>query len=49
MEICLKGTVMQIEKVLVNDCLRVLKVSWKYRNATIYDFAVIYTWIFLFS
>ena len=23
-----KGTVMQIEKTLINDCLRVLKVSW---------------------
>ena len=24
-------TVMQIEKALINDCLRVSKVSWKFR------------------
>ena len=24
----IKGTVMQIEKALINDCLRVSKVSW---------------------
>ena len=26
----LKGTAMQIEKVLINDCLWVWKVSWKF-------------------
>ena len=27
----IKGTVIQIEKALINDCLSVLKVSWKFR------------------
>ena len=44
----LKGTVMQTEKVLINDCLSVLTVSWKFCGPTIYNFAVIYPWKFLF-
>ena len=39
-------TVMQIEKALMNDFLHVLKVSWKFRIPTIYNFAVIYGWNF---
>ena len=27
----IKGTVIQIEKALINDCLSVSKVSWKFR------------------
>ena len=45
----LEGTVMQIEKVLINDRLRVSKVSWKFRIPTIYNFAVIYSWNLLSS
>ena len=37
----IKGTVMQIEKALINDRLRVSKVSWGFRIAIIYNFAVI--------
>ena len=37
-----KGTVMQIKKALINNCLRVSKVSLKLRILTIYNFAVIY-------
>ena len=37
----LKGTVMQIEKALMNDRLRVSKEPWKFGIPTIYDFAVI--------
>ena len=37
-----KGTVMQIEKTLVNDQLRVSEVYQKFRISTIYNFAVIY-------
>ena len=37
-----KGTVIQIVKILINDHLRVSKVSWKLRIANIYNFAVIY-------
>ena len=37
----LKGIVMQIEKALKNDRLRVLKVSCKFRIPTIYNFPVI--------
>ena len=44
-----KGTVVQIEKKLINDHLRVLKVSRKCRIPTIYSFAVIYPCNFLFS
>ena len=35
---------MQIEKALINDRLRVSKVSWKFCIPTIYNFAVIYPW-----
>ena len=50
-EICsrrLKGTVMQIEKPLIDARLRVSKVSWKFHVQTIYTFAVIYPWNLLF-
>ena len=40
---------MQIEKALINDRLRVLKVSWKFRFPAIYNVAVIYPWNLLFS
>ena len=36
----IKGTVMQIEKALINDRLRVLKISLKFCIPAIYDFAV---------
>ena len=36
-----KGTVMQTEKVLVNDCLHVSKVSWKFCIPIFFNFAVI--------
>ena len=45
----LKGTAMQIEKALTNDCLHVSKISWKFRIPAIYSFAVIYLWNLLFS
>ena len=45
----LKGMVMQIEKALINDRLRVSKVYWKFRIPTIYNFTVIYPWNLLFS
>ena len=35
---------MQTEKALINDRLRALKVSWKFRFPAIYNFAVIYPW-----
>ena len=38
----LKGTVMQLEKALTNDRLRVSKVSGKFRILTVYNFAAIY-------
>ena len=44
-----KGTVTQIERALINDRLRVSKVSWKFRIPTIQNFAVIYPWNLLFS
>ena len=44
-----KGTVVQIEKTLINDRLRVLKVSRKSHIPTIYNFAVIYPCNFIFS
>ena len=44
-----KGTVMQIKKALINDCLRVSKVFWKFHIPTIYNIAVIYLWNLLFS
>ena len=40
---------MQIEKALINNCLRVSKVSWKFRIPTIYSFVVTYPWKSLFS
>ena len=48
-EILFKSTVMQIEKALTNDRLRVSKVSWKFRIPTIYNFAAVYPWNLLFS
>ena len=47
--ILLKGAVMQIEKALITDHLRISKASWKFHIATIYNFAVIYPWNLLFS
>ena len=44
-----KGTVMQIEKRLVNDRLRASKVSWRFPIPTIYNFALICPWNLLFS
>ena len=44
-----KVTVMQTEKALINDRLRVLEVSWKFRISIIYNFVVIYPWNLLFS
>ena len=40
--VSLKGTVMQTEKVLINDRLGVSKISRKFRISTIYNFAAIY-------
>ena len=45
----IKGIVMQIEKALINDRLRVSKVFWKFCNPTIYNFAEIYPWNLLCS
>ena len=45
----LKGAVMLIEKALINDRLRVSKVSWNFRIPNNCDFAVIYPWNLLFS
>ena len=44
-----KGTLMKIEKALINDCLRVLKVSWKFHIPAIHSFVVIYLWNLQFS
>ena len=44
-----KGTVMQIEKALINDRLCVSKLSWKLRIPTAYSFTVIYPWNLQFS
>ena len=44
-----KGTVVQIEKALINDRLRVLKVSRKCCISSIYNFALIYPYDFLCS
>ena len=44
-----KGTVLEIEKTLVNDHLSVSKISWIFYIPTIYNFAVIYPWNLLFS
>ena len=38
---------MQLEKALINDRLRVSKVSIKFRIPTIYNFVVIYICYFL--
>ena len=38
----IKGTVMQIEKALINDRLCVSKASSKFRSPTFHNFAVIY-------
>ena len=48
-ETCNKGAVMQIEKTLINNRLRVSKASWKFRIPTICNFAVIYPWNLLLS
>ena len=40
---------MQIEKLQINDRLRVSKVFWKFRIPTIHNFPVIYLWKLLFS
>ena len=40
---------MQIEKALINDRLRVSKVSWMFFIPTIYNLVVIYPWNSLFS
>ena len=44
-----KGTVMQIEKALINDRLHSSKVSRNFSIPTIYNFAIIYPWNLLFS
>ena len=44
-----KDTVMQIKKALINDPLYVLKVSWKFRIATIHNFAYFLTVSIAFS
>ena len=43
----LKGTVMQIEKALIIDGLRISTATWKFRIPTIYNFSVIYPWTLL--
>ena len=35
---------MQIEKTLINENLRVSKISWKFHIPTIYNFSVVYPW-----
>ena len=47
--ILIKGTVMQIEKALINYRLCISKVSWKFRIRTICNFAIIYPWNLLLS
>ena len=47
-EIQVKGAVTQIEKALISDCLRVSKLSWKFRIPTNSNFAIIYPWKLLF-
>ena len=44
-----KGTVMQIEKALLNDRLYVSKIYWKFHIPIAYNIAVIYLWNLLFS
>ena len=43
-----KGTVVQVEKTVINVRLRVSKSSWKFRFPTIYNFSVMYQWNLLF-
>ena len=45
----IKGTVLQIEKALINDLLRISNVSWKFHILDIYKFAIIYPRNLLFS
>ena len=45
----LKVLVTQIEKALINDRLRVSKISGKIRIPTLYAFAVIYLQNLIFS
>ena len=45
----LNGTVIQIEKALINDRWRVSKGSSKFRIPTIYNLTVIFSWNFLSS
>ena len=45
----LKDIVMQIEKALMNDRLRIFKASWKFRIPFIDNFAIIYPWNLLLS
>ena len=47
-EIIIKGTFMQIENALINDRVSVLKVFWKFRIPTIYNFAEFTSEIFYF-
>ena len=45
----IKGTVMQIEKTLINDRLSVSKVYWNFRIPIIYNFEETDLWNLLFS
>ena len=45
----IKGTAVQIEKGLINDILRVWKISRKFRIPTVSNFAVTYPWDLLVS
>ena len=40
---------MPIEKALINDCLGVSNVSWKFHISPMYNFAVIYPWNLRFA
>ena len=42
------GTVMQIEKAVINDPIHVSKTSWKFRIPTIFIFTVVSPWNLLF-
>ena len=44
----IKSTVMQIEKALIDDRLRVSNVSWKFHIPTPCNFALIYPWNLIF-
>ena len=39
---------MQIKKELINDCLRVSKLFWKFGIRIVYNCAVMYPWNLLF-